>query len=110
MSVDDTKRKVISFRLSCSEYDDVEAMSQLHGFDSVALFARSATLMSNPSESIYTTLHVEVNRVWHRLESLTTAFEHAVAQLRIAADRMRQADRTVEAVDRHTSPVIIKSL
>jgi hypothetical protein len=86
MPAEPTKCKIVSFRLSDAEYDTVETVSRLYGFGSVSLFARSATLTCNSSESIHTALKVDVNRLWQRLETLATAFEDTAAQLRKSLD------------------------
>ena len=87
MSTENVKSNVVSFRLSDVEYDAVEAVSRLHGFASVSVFARSATVTCNSSEAIHRALTVDINRLWHRLEALTTAFEDTAAQLGIALTR-----------------------
>jgi hypothetical protein len=86
MPPDDTKSKIVSFRLSTDEYNTVEAVSRVSGFASVSLFARSATLTCNSAESIHTAAKVDVYRVWQRLEALTLVFEQTVRQLRLSLD------------------------
>lgn len=86
---DNRKCKIVSFRLSDAEYEAVEAESRLHGFPSVSVFARSATLTCNSSEAIHNGLKININRLWHRLEILTDAFEKTANQLGIALDRSR---------------------
>lgn len=89
MSTDHLKCKIVSFRLSDPEYEAVEAESRVHGFSSVSVFARSATLTCNSSESIDAALKIDITRLLQRLEALTTAFEATAAQLGIAVDRTR---------------------
>lgn len=84
---DNRKCKIVSFRLSDAEYEAVEAESRLHGFSSVSVFARSATLTCHSSESIHSGLKIDINRLWHRLEMLTATFERTAKQLGIALER-----------------------
>lgn len=89
MSEGRTKCKIVSFRVSDDEYGAVETVSRMHGFTSVSLFARSATLTCNSYEPVHTPLDVEINRLWRRLETLTTILERITAQLNLARDPLR---------------------
>jgi Arc/MetJ-type ribon-helix-helix transcriptional regulator len=69
------KCRIISFRVSDQDYEAVEEASRKGGFASVSLFARSATLALNSSELVHSPLDVEINRLWRRIEVLTTSLE-----------------------------------
>jgi hypothetical protein len=79
MSDERIKRRIISFRLSDEEYWAVEEVSRKHGFQSISLFARSATLTCHSTEPIYSPLDVELNKLWRRIETLTAALEQIAA-------------------------------
>lgn len=81
-----TKTKVICFRMSDEDYDNVEAVSRMLGFASVSLFARSATLRYNSPEPVNTTLDQELNRLFRRIEALTTMLERLSARIAPALD------------------------
>jgi hypothetical protein len=80
------KCRIISFRVSDQDYEAVEEASRKQGFTSVSLFARSATLAFNSSELVHSPLDVEINRLWRRIEVLTTALEHIAAHQSAALD------------------------
>jgi hypothetical protein len=84
MSEEAIKCRIISFRVSDQDYEAVEEASRKQGFTSVSLFARSATLAFNSSEAVHSPLDVEINRLWRRIEVLTTALEQ-IATRRSAA-------------------------
>jgi hypothetical protein len=86
MSEGHTKSKIISFRVSENEYGAVEEASRKHGFASVSLFARSATLMRDSSVPMQFPLDAEISRLWRRVDVLTTALEQITAHLGIAPD------------------------
>ena len=75
------KRRIISFRVSDHEYEAVEEMSRKQGFVSVSLFARSAILTSDSSEAVHSPLDIDINRIWRRIEVLTTALETLTTHL-----------------------------
>ena len=89
------KSKVVSFRISDDEYETVETASQKHGFASVSLFARAATLKGHSFEPVHTPLDVELNRLWRRIEALTSALEQIAARLGASLDRVRVPDETL---------------
>jgi hypothetical protein len=89
------KSKVVSFRISDDEYESVETASQKHGFASVSLFARAATLKGHSFESVHTPMDVELNRLWRRIEALTSALEQIAARLGASLDRVRVPDETL---------------
>jgi hypothetical protein len=84
MSEEDIKCKIISFRVSDQDYYTVEEASRRQGFTSVSLFARSATLTCNSSEPVHSPLDVEINRLWRRIEVLTTTLEQIAAHQSLA--------------------------
>jgi hypothetical protein len=86
MSEEDIKCRIISFRVSDHDYEAVEEASKKQGFASVSLFARSATLMCNSSELVRSPLDVEINRLWRRIEVLTTALEQIAAHLSVVLE------------------------
>jgi hypothetical protein len=94
MSTEQNKRNIVSFRLSDAEYGAVEAVSRVQGFTSVSLFARSATLTNNSNELAHSPLDADMNRLWRRLEVLTTALEQITIQARKALDRLGTTSRT----------------
>ena len=75
------KSKVVSFRLSDEEYQIVDDVTRKHGFASVSLFARSATLKCGMDGPVKTPLDIEMNRLWRRIEALTSAIEQITMQL-----------------------------
>jgi hypothetical protein len=77
------KCKVVSFRIADDEYLKVEALAKNKGFASVSYFAREATLKSTPFESVNTPFDVEINRLWRRVEAMTSAIEKIIAQLSV---------------------------
>lgn len=84
--------RIISFRLSDDEYGVVEAVSRKSGFMSVSLFARSAVLAQQSAEPVHSSLDVEINRLWRRIEALTTALEELAAQAGVALKLQTWAD------------------
>lgn len=76
---EDIKCKIVSFRISDQDSDTVKEASRRKGFTSVSLFARSATLACHASEIVHSPLDVEINRLWRRIEALTTALEQIAA-------------------------------
>ncbi|HMF77546.1 MAG TPA: hypothetical protein VK604_17950 [Bryobacteraceae bacterium] len=97
MSEEDIKSKIISFRVSDHDYGAVEEASRKHGFTSVSLFARSATLSCNTSELVHSPLDVEINRLWRRIEVLTAALETLTARVSIVLDPVTWADLLVKS-------------
>lgn len=75
------KCKVVSFRIADDEYLKIEAHAKNNGYASVSYFAREATLKSAPFEAVSTPFDVEINRLWRRIEAMTSAVENVVAQL-----------------------------
>ena len=73
------KRRIISFRLSDDEYASVEEASRKHGFPSISLFARSATLTCHSTEPILSPLDVELNKLWRRIEAIVATLERIAA-------------------------------
>jgi len=73
------KRRIISFRLSDNEYIPVEEASRKHGFPSVSLFARSATLAWHSTERVSSPLGVELDKLWRRIEAIIAALEQIAA-------------------------------
>jgi hypothetical protein len=86
MSEEDIKSRIISFRVSDHDYEAVEQASRKQGFASVSLFARSATLAGVTSEVVQSPLDVEINRLWRRIEVLTTTLEQIAAHPNIALE------------------------
>jgi hypothetical protein len=86
MSEEDIKSRIISFRVSGHDYEVVEEASRKHGFTSVSLFARSATLACKSTEFVHTPLDIEINRLWRRIEVLTTALEQIAAHRSVAPE------------------------
>jgi Mobilization protein NikA len=81
MAEGQTKSKIVSFRLSSEEYQAVDDVTQKHGFASVSLFARSATLKCDTDEPVKTPLDMEINRLLRRIEVLISAVEKITTQL-----------------------------
>lgn len=75
MSEGPIKCKIVSFRVSDDEYEAVKEACRKQGFASVPLFARFATLTSNSSEPVLSPLDAEINRLWRRLDALTSVLE-----------------------------------
>jgi len=86
ISEDRIKCRVISFRVSDYDYGVAEEASRKHGFTSVSLFARSATLTCNLSQPVNTPLDVEMNRLWQRIEVLTAALEKLTAHIGVTLE------------------------
>jgi hypothetical protein len=78
------KCKIISFRVSDHEYWAVEEASRKHGFTGVSVFARSATLACNSSEPVHSSLDMDINRLWRRIEAITRALEELTAHAGVA--------------------------
>ena len=76
-----TKSKIVSFRLSDKEYQTVDDVTRKHGFASVSLFARSATLKCDTNEPVKTPADMEINRLFRRIEVLASAIEQITIQL-----------------------------
>src|ERR1700693_3926206 len=89
------KCRIISFRVSDQEYGTVEEASRKHGFSGVSVFARSATLACTSSEPVQSPLDVEINRLWRRIEALTTALEELTAHVGVALSPSTWADLLV---------------
>lgn len=81
MSEGQNKSRVISFRISEDEYENVEKISWRHGFTSVSLFAREATLTSESSEPARFQMDIELNRLWRRIEAITITIERLTAYI-----------------------------
>jgi hypothetical protein len=92
MSEENIKCKIISFRVSDHDYYAVEEASRRQGFTSVSLFARSATLACNSSEMVHSPLDVEINRLWRRIEVLTTTLEQIAAHQSVTLERLCNTD------------------
>jgi hypothetical protein len=90
-----TKYKILSFRLSDEEYNQVEAASRRHGFVSASLFARAAALRANSLEPVRTPLDVELNRLWRRVETLTSTLEQMSTRLGVVIDSLRNSDNPI---------------
>jgi hypothetical protein len=88
MSEEGVKCRIISFRVSDQDYGAVEEASRKQGFASVSLFARSATLACNSPELVHSPLDVEINRLWRRIEALTTALEQIAAHQSVALESL----------------------
>lgn len=87
MSEGPIKSKIISFRVSDEEHEAIIEASQKHGFASVSLFARFTALTSDSSEPVRFPLDAEINRLWRRVEALTTALEKLAAQAGVVLAR-----------------------
>ncbi len=74
------RTKIISFRVSEHEFEAVQEASRKHGFSSVAFFARAATIASQLSEPIQSSLDIEISRLHCRIEALTAALEKLAAR------------------------------
>jgi hypothetical protein len=72
---DRIKSKIISFRVSDREFGMVQEASRKHGFASVSLFARAATLTCDSAGPVQSPLDAELNRLWRRIEVLTAMLE-----------------------------------
>jgi hypothetical protein len=80
---DRIKTKIISFRVSDHEFRVAHEASRKHGFGSVSLFSRAATLKCDPSGPVQSSLDIEINRLFRRIEVLTTILE------KLSADAVR---------------------
>jgi hypothetical protein len=97
MTEEGIRRRIMSFRISDHEYVAVEEASRKHGFVSVSLFARAATLTCSSSEPVHSPPDVEINRLWRRIEILTTSLETLTAQFGIALDSSTGVDLLVNS-------------
>lgn len=75
------KCKVVSFRIDDDEYSKAERIARINGFASVSCFAREATLKCTPAEIVNTPLDVEMNRLWRRIDALTSSLEKIISDL-----------------------------
>jgi len=90
-----TKYKVVSFRLSDEEYEKIEAAGRKHGFASASLFARAVTLRGDSIEPVRTHLDLELNRLWRRVEALTSALEQMAGRLEAIIKRIRVPENPI---------------
>jgi hypothetical protein len=90
-----TKYKVVSFRISDADYEKIEAAGRRYGFTSAALFARAAALREDSPEPVRTPLDLELNRLWRRLEALSSALEQLSARMSVIIDRVRSREDPV---------------
>lgn len=86
------KYRVLSFRLSDDEYKQVEAAGRKCGFVSASLFARAAALKGNAFEPVNTPLDLELNRLWRRVEALTSTLEQMSSRLGLVIERIRSSE------------------
>jgi hypothetical protein len=86
------KCKVVSFRIADDEYLKAEMIAKTNGFASVSCFAREATLKCTPLESVNTPLDVEINRLWRRMEALTSSLEEIISHLGTALNTNQIAE------------------
>ena len=86
------KYRVLSFRLSDDEYTQVEAAGRRCGFVSASLFARAAALNSDSLEPVSTPLDQELNRLWRRVEALTSTLEQMSTRLGSIIDGIRRSE------------------
>lgn len=87
-----TKYRVLSFRLSDEEYRHVEAAGRRCGFVSASLFARAVALKRDSLEPVGTPLDLELNRLWRRVEALTSTLEQMSTRLGSIIERMRSSE------------------
>jgi hypothetical protein len=80
MSDGTCKSNIISFRLSDDDYESVQQESGRQGFASVSTFARFATVTFNAPKQVHSQFDADVNRLWRRLDALTTALERLAGQ------------------------------
>ncbi len=85
------KRKIVSFRVSDDEFQVVDETCRKLGFSSVATFARSATLMCNSSDPVRSPVDMEFDRLWRRIDVLTTTLEELTAHLTMALGLLKAA-------------------
>jgi hypothetical protein len=86
------KYRVLSFRLSDDEYKQVEAAGRKYGFVSASLFARAAALKGDSLEPVNTPLDLELNRLWRRVEALTSTLEQMSTRLESMIERIRSSE------------------
>jgi hypothetical protein len=86
------KYRVLSFRLSDDEYKQVEAAGRRCGFVSASLFARAAALKGDSLEPVSTPLDQELNRLWRRVEALTSLLEQMSTRLGSIIDGIRSSE------------------
>jgi hypothetical protein len=81
MSDGHVKCKIISFRVSDDEYKRVEELRQKHGFPSVSLFSRFATLKYRSAGLELSQLDLELKRLWNCVEqALVSALRQITAR------------------------------
>jgi hypothetical protein len=81
MSDGHLKCKIISFRVSDDEYKIVEELRQTHGFPSVSLFSRFATLTYRSAGLEPSQLDLELKRLWNCVEqALVSALRQITAR------------------------------
>ena len=86
------KYRVLSFRLSDAEYRQVEAAGRRCGFVSASLFARAAALKGDSFEPVSTPLDQELNRLWRRVEALTSTLEQMSTRLGLIIENIRSSE------------------
>lgn len=86
------KSKVVSFRIDDDEYSKAEKIARTSGFASVSCLAREATLKCTPADVVNTPLDVEMNRLWRRIDALTSSLESIISHLGVALNTNRITD------------------
>lgn len=75
-----TKSRIISFRVSQTEYEIIEEASRKGGFKNVSFYARSSALPLESVEPARSPFDTELTRLWRRLEALTQTLETITAK------------------------------
>ena len=82
----ETKCRIVSFRLSESEYTEAEAVYRAHGYRSLSLFARSAILAFLSTTDDVRGHEVEINQLRERIDIMAAELLRISEQIRSAND------------------------
>jgi hypothetical protein len=92
------KSRIVSFRLSEAEYSAVEQISQRQGCASVALFARSATLVGSCGGADGSTRSIDTGKLWQSLQAITVALDTVAATLHVVLRALGEPKTAAAAV------------
>lgn len=76
------KCKIVSFRLSASEYSEAEQVCRAHGYSSLSLFARSAIMAFLSSPTNARTHESEINELRERIDVIAAEVLRISEQIR----------------------------
>lgn len=90
MQVREQKCKIISFRLSVSQYERIQEICRTSGYESVSWLARLALLRLIPSGSYLLSYEQEIDNLRRRLDLLQEDLRRYMNDLPVAARNTRE--------------------